>query len=134
MKDTKWMCPRCEAVIQYYDIEFDDGYQCSKCHGWFEPVSYNPLVFKEPAIPIQERETMRNIACGKVAQAKVDQLVADMNQLTGLCLEAFETNTTVLLSTVMRKLILEHAKKTDAELKEIGFCLCCDAPHIKDPV
>jgi hypothetical protein len=61
MEDTKWMCPRCEAVIQYYNIGFDDGYQCSKCHGWFEPVSYNPLVFKEPAKPHNEIHSQKQI-------------------------------------------------------------------------
>ena len=30
MEDTKWFC-LCGGVMQYYNIGFDDGYQCKVC-------------------------------------------------------------------------------------------------------
>jgi len=31
MKQSGWYCNNCEQELLYYNIGFDDGYQCPKC-------------------------------------------------------------------------------------------------------
>lgn len=60
--------------------------------------------------------------------AWIEQFYDDVDSLTGLVEEAFETRDEILLSPVLRRLIRDHGRKVKAKLKKVHYRLCVDNP------
>ena len=48
MLKTDWLCRRCRQHLLYYDIGFDDGYQCPRCKRILEFHELKKEADKEP--------------------------------------------------------------------------------------
>jgi hypothetical protein len=60
MTSTEWVCRKCLIPLMYYNIGFDDGYQCQQCK---RILSYHELSAQaDKALPSPDAEPLSRTA------------------------------------------------------------------------